>query len=83
MGIAITAVATIHTTTFKDAFGLKAEVWEASFYLLTGIGVLWLIKTVVDRRHRVSVDDVIAELRGQPIKRSGWIERVRSLLNRS
>jgi len=48
LGLFIAILTTILTSKFEEKFGLKPEFWQASFYIVGGGSLIWLIKSVYD-----------------------------------
>lgn len=47
LSLALSILATILTSTFKDSFGLSKDIWAAIFYLLFISSIIWLIILVI------------------------------------
>lgn len=57
-------ITTLCTSTFHDAFNLKAEVWQAIFVILTFASACWLAVTAIQAlRSKPSLRDLLHEIR--------------------
>jgi hypothetical protein len=60
--IVISIIATLATSTFKDAW-LDAATWRAVFVVALILSVCWSLKTIYDALKAPTLDDVISKLK--------------------
>lgn len=56
---------TLLTTSFRNSFGVKAEVWCALFYFIGAACVAWLVYALVKKRRAPKMEDVVRALEGK------------------
>jgi len=61
-GVALTLLLTLITTDFHD-FGLAAAVWHAIFIISLLLAIFWLIRTLVQRPKRQSIEQFISKIK--------------------
>ncbi|TFF38138.1 hypothetical protein [Pseudomonas sp. RIT623] len=60
----VVAVALVFaTSTFKDSFGIKGDVWLAFFMFLMAAFVVWLALSLLKLRRRSSIDALIEAIK--------------------
>ena len=65
LGIFITILVVFCTSTFQDFLTVKAHVWNALFILLAGGSFIWLIKSLVQIKKSMTVDDLMDKIKNK------------------
>jgi len=63
LGIFLSVVASLFTTTFNTSFGVQGDVWRSLFILCAIFSFVWLIICVVKALKAPSVDDLIERIK--------------------
>ena len=63
VGIVITIALALLTTDFKDRFGLKAETWNAIFFIILIVAIAYGIYTIIKPFNRKTIDEFISDLK--------------------
>jgi len=63
LGIFLTILVTLVTTTFKDAILLSAQTWQAIFIIAGGLSVLWLIWSLIKMPKAETEEDIVKALK--------------------
>lgn len=63
LGVFITLVAAISTTTFKETLGVSGEVWKAVFLIATGLSGLWLVRGVIRYFRAEKLEDLLCKIK--------------------
>lgn len=65
------------TTSFRDAFGVPRQFWEAAWYLGLVVSLGWLIRAVLFIPRPPSVEEMLNALKmGQPVVTKAWAHRL-------
>jgi hypothetical protein len=65
LGIFLTIIATLVTTTFKDV-GLSADTWQAIFIIIGVLSFGWFISAAYKSRKARTIEDIIKKLKATP-----------------
>jgi len=62
LGIVVTIVVTIVTSTFKDV-GLSADTWYAIFIIVGFLSFVWLVWSIKEVLKSEKIEDIVEELK--------------------
>ncbi|MFI2819284.1 hypothetical protein [Vreelandella piezotolerans] len=65
LGILVTIILVILTTSFKQAFGLSADTWSAIFVICAALSAFWLLKAIRVRRKSLSVNELLNKVKNR------------------
>jgi len=70
LGILLTVIAVLPTTTFQDFLSINAATWKAMFIIAGIISAIWLVKSLWEARFvSTSIYDVVADIKRTSITR--------------
>jgi len=64
LGLLLTLIATLITTSFKDMLGVNAETWLALFIFGAILSAILLVKSLYNRPKKKTIEDLISEIKG-------------------
>jgi len=65
LGVLLSVVTAFSTSSFKDAFGLKAATWEAVFIITGVVSMVWLLKALYTAFDSKTIDDVVDRIKNR------------------
>ncbi|QSX75607.1 hypothetical protein HIV01_003485 [Lysobacter arenosi] len=65
LGVLISLIATLCTTTFRDTFGVRADVWKALFIVACVLSTVWLIKGVIRLFRQEGIEQLLCKIKNE------------------
>ncbi len=65
LGVLISLIATLCTTTFRDTFGVQADVWKALFIVACVLSSIWLIKGLIRLFKQEDIDSLLCKIKNE------------------
>ena len=63
LGIFLTAIASLFTTSFNTTFGVQGDVWRSLFILGAVFSFIWLVICVIKALRSPTIDDLIERIK--------------------